>query len=69
MTTEVNDSKQATVEKKKSRKSKSPSSDADKAEKLREKIQQLLRKQWESRLQLVDVKPALPIPLERYSHN
>lgn len=65
MTTEVTDSKQAADEKKKSRRSKSPSGEGDKAEKLRDKIQQLLRKQWESRLQLVDVKNEPRVPLER----
>ena len=61
-------------EKKKHRRNKSPSGDGDKEVKLREKIQQLLRSQWESRLQLVDVKsdpvpppPPPPPPLpERY---
>ena len=65
MTTEVADSKQATDEKKKAKKNRSPSKDRDKAEKLRDKIQQLLRKQWESRLQLVDPKPEPQVPLER----
>jgi hypothetical protein len=66
MTTEVVDPKLATVEKKKNRRKRSPSGEVDKAEKLRDKIQQLLRKQWESRLQLVDVKTETAVPLERY---
>ncbi len=66
MTTEVADNKQAADEKKKAKKNQSPNRDGDKAEKLREKIQQLLRKQWESRLQLVvDPKPQPQAPLER----
>lgn len=66
MTAEVVDSKLATDEKKKSKKHRSSHKDGDKAEKLRDKIQQLLRKQWESRLQLVDVKAEPRLPLETY---
>lgn len=65
MTNDVVDPKQAAVEKKKSRRKRSPCGEVDKAEKLRDKIQQLLRKQWESRLQLVDVKTETQVPLER----
>ena len=62
MTTE--DQRQASEERKKHKKSRSPSSGTDKEGKLREKIQQLLRSQWESRLQLVDAPPAPPpVPL------
>jgi hypothetical protein len=67
MTTE--DQRQASEERrKKHKKNRSPSSGTDKEGKLREKIQQLLRSQWESRLQLVDVKPDAPpppLPFER----
>lgn len=66
MTTEVVDSKQPSDEKKKSKKHKHAQKEGDKAEKLRDKIQQLLRKQWESRLQLVDAKVEPQIPLETY---
>ena len=54
MTTEVVDQKQKRDEHKKKR-----SLRDDKEGKLREKIQQLLRSQWESRLQLVDGKSDL----------
>lgn len=65
MTNDIVDPKQAAVERKKSRRKRSPSGEEDKAKKLRDKIQQLLRKQWESRLQLVDAKPETQVPLER----
>jgi hypothetical protein len=55
MTTEVADQKQKRDEHKKKQ-----SLRDDKEGKLREKIQQLLRSQWESRLQLVDGKSDLP---------
>ena len=61
MTTE--DQRQASEERRKHKKNRSPSSGTDKEGKLREKIQQLLRSQWESRLQLVDVKQEAPPPL------
>lgn len=67
MTTEVADSKpivHVEKKKKKHRKHRSPSS-GDKEGKLRDKIQQLLRSQWESRLQLVDAKPDPVITPER----
>jgi hypothetical protein len=54
MTTEVADQKQKSDEHKKKQ-----SLRDDKEGKLREKIQQLLRSQWESRLQLVDGKSDL----------
>ncbi len=59
----------ATVEKKKKhRRHRSPNgTDDDKEMKLRGKIQQLLRSQWESRLQLVDPKPDPVIPPARFT--
>lgn len=54
--------KQAPEEKKKHRKHHRLQENGDKAEKLTDKIQQLLRKQWESRLQMVEPKPEPPPP-------
>lgn len=61
MTTDAVEQKQLKVERKKCR---SPRcEDRDREGKLREKIQQLLRSQWESRLQVVDGKASSVFPL------
>lgn len=65
MTTEVVEKIGIPDVKKKKKKKKmeheNPSNDKDKEGKLRERIQQLLRSQWESRLQLVDSKSDPPL--------
>jgi len=63
MTTDLVDQKLAAEEKIKHRRS---ASEKSKEGKLREKIQQLLRSQWESRLQLVDGKVDGNTSFERY---
>lgn len=57
MTTDITNQKPSKIE----HKYHSLSSEQDKEGKLREKIQQLLRSQWESRLQVVDTKGDLPV--------
>lgn len=54
--------RQASEERKKHRKHQKSQENGEKSEKLADKIQQLLRKQWESRLQMVEPKPEPPPP-------